>query len=356
MNTHDRRGRRLGIAIWGAALLIAGGTVAGCSRGEVASREAGDDEVLATIDGTAITMSDINDVVGDQLAKMEYKYQTERYRLVDSALESVVRDRLLAAEAEERGIGVSELTSSAIEGVQVTEEFIAEWYESNKDRLGGRSLEELYPQIERYLWQLEQNRAVDELARRIAEDREVVYLIEPFPSDMDLEGAPALGPADAPVTLVEFSDFECPFCGKFFSTLKQIEANYADRIRIVYRQYPLNIHPNAFKAAEASLCAQDQGRFWEMHDLLFAEQDRLDVASLKEKAGRLGLGQEEFDACLDSGRHAERIRADMAEGDRLGVEGTPALFVNGVPLPGGALPYEVVAEVLDKALRRARRR
>jgi protein-disulfide isomerase len=205
--------------------------------------------------------------------------------------------------------------------------------------------------LEQNAWQ----QALNEFAARLQEAREVVILLEPLRVDLNNEGSPALGPDDAPVTLVEFSDFECPYCGSFFTTLKRLEENYGDKLRVVYRQYPLEMHPNAFKAAEASLCAYEQGQFWEMHDLMLTEQDRLDVESLKQNADRLGLDREEFDACLESGRYAEQILRDAGEGNRIGIEGTPAIFVNGIPLQGGAVPYEVAAEVIDEELRRAAR-
>jgi protein-disulfide isomerase len=338
---------------------MVGWAMTSCSTADRGASTAGDDpsKVLATIDDESITMADINETVGDDLAKMDVQYRSNRYQTIDAALENIVRDRLLEAEATARGISENELVAEATSGIDVTDEYIGQWFEENQARLGGRSLEELYPQIRQYLFQQAQARAIDELARRIEGERKVVYMLEPFESGISLEGAPVVGPSNAAVTLVEFSDFECPFCGSFFQTVKEIEENYGDRVRIVFKQFPLTaIHPQAFKAAEASLCAHDQGRFWDMHDLLFAEQDRLDVAALKEKAGRLGLDQEEFDACLNSGRHADAIRADLEEGARLGIEGTPALFVNGVPLPGGAVPYDVVADVIDKELRRTQSR
>ncbi len=180
-------------------------------------------------------------------------------------------------------------------------------------------------------------------------------LFEPYRVPLDNEGAPALGPDDASVTMTEFSDFQCPYCGQFFPTVKRLEEEFGDDLKIVFRQFPLNVHPHAQKAAEASLCAPDQGKFWEMHDLMFLEQDRLSVADLKEKASRLGMDQQEFDDCLDSGRHVERIQEDQKEGTRVGVDGTPAIFLNGVPLPGGAVSYEVAAKAIREAIDRARR-
>ena len=346
-----------GIPRFIALSLVTFCSLVGCSSqasdGETRGRS--DPDVLVTIEGNAITMSDVREQAGDQLDRIEFNYESDRYQLIDAALERILQDRLLAVEAADRGISVDELIASVTsEVVQVTEDDVDEWYQDNKDRLGDRPLDELRSQIQAYLWQRARTDAVATLVRQIEESKDVVYRIEPFRAGFDLADAPKQGPADASVTLVEFSDFECPFCGRFFSTLQQIEANYGDRIRIVYMQYPLEeIHPRAFKAAEASLCAHEQDRFWEMHDLLFAEQDRLDVISLKEKAGRLGLDQEKFDRCLNSGRHAERIRRDISEGDRLGVEGTPAIFVNGIPLPAGAVPYETVASAIEKELRRA---
>jgi protein-disulfide isomerase len=132
-------------------------------------------------------------------------------------------------------------------------------------------------------------------------------------------------------------------------TLEQVKQNYGDKVRLVFRQFPLNIHPNAQKAAEASLCANDQGKFWEMHDLMFAAQRQLTVENLKEKAQRLELDTAAFGQCLDSDKYAAQVQADLEAGMQAGVTGTPAMFINGIPI-SGAVPYEQLAQVIDAEL------
>lgn len=188
-----------------------------------------------------------------------------------------------------------------------------------------------------------------ELERRYS----VAYLLEPPRSEVAADGFPAHGPPDAPVTIVEFSDFECPYCARLQPTLEQAKHQYGEHLRVVYRHFPLTgIHPDAWKAAEASLCAGEQGRFWELHDLMFAEQGALAVADLQEKAARLELDAEAFNECLDSSRHHDTVLADVLAGDALGVSGTPAMFING-RLVVGAIPFAELAEIIDDELRRA---
>ncbi len=309
--------------------------------------------VLASLSDESITRAEVEGQIGDELARMDHQYRLERHRLMEQTLQRVVRDRLLRAEAEAQGITFEQLATQIQASVTVSESDGREWYERNHRSLGGRSYEDLAPRIQEFLLTTERQKAMNDFARKLERDKGVVYYLEPFRAELDLKGAPSNGPADAPVTLVEFSDFECPFCGGFVHTLEELEEAYPDKLRFVYRQYPLEaIHPRAFKAAEASLCAHEQGRFWEMHDLMFEEQDGLDVAALKEKAARLGLNEDDFASCLDSGRMADQVRRDMREGDRLGIEGTPAIFVNGIPVPGGAAPYAMLAGIIDDELRR----
>ena len=182
-----------------------------------------------------------------------------------------------------------------------------------------------------------------------------IYL-EPYRATLNNAGAPSKGSSDSRVTLVEFSDFQCPYCRGFVPTLKRVETTYRDRVRIVYRQYPIpSLHPHAAKAAEASLCANEQGKFWDLHDLMFMEQDRLSVDDLKAKATRLGMDRAKFAACLDGGKFAQQVENDVREGTRAGVNGTPAVYVNGVLVEGGAASYEAVARALDAELARAKR-
>lgn len=172
---------------------------------------------------------------------------------------------------------------------------------------------------------------------------------EPSRVSVSADDDPSWGPADAPVTIVEFSDFQCPYCARVAPTIKQIKETYGDSVRIVYRDYPLPMHENAQKAAEAAECADDQGTFWEYHDMLFANQGALDAASLKRYAGELELNTAEFDSCLDSGKHADEVRKDMAEGSSYGVSGTPAFFVNGI-LVSGAQPFSAFQQIIDSEL------
>jgi protein-disulfide isomerase len=184
----------------------------------------------------------------------------------------------------------------------------------------------------------------------------------PSRTRVNVADAPALGRPDAPVTLVEFSDYQCPFCQQFFvATLQVLKRDYIDtgKVRYVFRDYPLDqIHPQARKAAEAAHCAGDQGKYWEMHDLLFRNQRALTVPQLGEHARAIGLQANAFDACLASGKHAARVGKGLEDGLAAGIQGTPG-FVVGKTEPGssmegaavrGAQPVEVFRRLIDPLL------
>lgn len=167
-----------------------------------------------------------------------------------------------------------------------------------------------------------------------------------------LEGAYIKGDPDAPVTIIEYSDFECPFCARFYSdTLGQIEANYiaTGKVKLAYKHFPLSFHPNAQKAGEAFECAGEQGKAYDMHDLLFENGVVGGVATFKAYAGQLGLDQTQFDTCLDNGKYASKVSAGAQEAQSVGVRGTPGFLVNG-QLISGAQPYVVFQQAIDAAL------
>lgn len=163
--------------------------------------------------------------------------------------------------------------------------------------------------------------------------------------------APAWGPEDAPVTIEEFGDFQCPFCARFArDTLPKIRAAYGNKVRFIFRDFPItSIHQYAQKAAEAAQCAHEQGRFWEYHDILFANQNALTVPDLKRYAQQVGMDMQEFNTCLDSGKNAWGVLLDVQYGNRAGVTGTPAFLINGV-LVGGALPFPQFQVLIEQAL------
>ncbi|MFH0956236.1 MAG: thioredoxin domain-containing protein [Candidatus Aenigmatarchaeota archaeon] len=161
-----------------------------------------------------------------------------------------------------------------------------------------------------------------------------------------------LGQASAKVTIIEFSDFQCPYCSRFvLQTFPQIKTNYIDtgKAKLIFRDFPLGFHANAAKAAEAAECAGDQGKYYEMHDKLFGNQSALGIDSYKQWAAELGLNTATFNSCLDSGKYTAEVAADAAAGAAAGVTGTPTFFINGAKLVG-AQPYEAFQQAIDAAL------
>jgi protein-disulfide isomerase len=169
--------------------------------------------------------------------------------------------------------------------------------------------------------------------------------------DIKIGDAPVKGPASAPVTLIEFSDFQCPFCSRVNPTLKQIEDEYRGKIKIAFRNFPLPFHDKAHLAAEAALAANEQGKFWQMHDKLFANQQALDRPNLEKYADEIGLNMPKFKAALDSGKFKEKVDQDQKEGSSFGATGTPTFFVNGTRLVG-AQPVETFKAAIDAELKK----
>ncbi|MBI2822581.1 MAG: thioredoxin domain-containing protein [Acidobacteria bacterium] len=312
---------------------------------------------LAVVSGATITEAQVQEAAKSDLEKLEVQrlqreaeYERNKQQVLEASLNGLIEEKLLDAEAAKRGVPKGDLLTkevdSAVEAVSYDE--VNNFYEANKAVIGAPK-EQVAGQIQQYLQEIRRKEAYDRFIDGLKKEYGVESFLEPLRIHVETASHPSRGPAKAPVTIVEFSDFECPFCSRLVSTLKEVEKNYGDKVRLVYRQFPLSNHPHAAKAAEASLCADEQGRFWDMHDLLFQEQKALDLLDLKSKAASLKLDTTRFDECLNSDRYAEKVRQDVLAGSRAGVTGTPAMFINGRFI-SGAIPYEELAKVLDQEL------
>jgi protein-disulfide isomerase len=231
---------------------------------------------------------------------------------------------------------------------------------------GQRAILKKLESIEELLKQRPQFLAAPETAARAPGPPTVTDEFRPV--ELIVEGAPTLGHGDATVTLIEFTDYQCPFCRRHFAqTMPQLVKDYVEtgKLRYVMREFPIqSIHPKAFKAAEAALCAGDQGRYWDMHEAFFADQRKLAPADLKAHAEALGLDVVGFSACLDGGKYAERVRKDLADGVRAGVRGTPSFFlgltdpadptkIKAIKSLHGAQPYPVFKQAIDALIAQA---
>ena len=311
-------------------------------------------EVAARIGDRAVTVKELDERwraadAAEQIETVQKLYDGRR-----NALEQIVADALLAEAAQARGLSPEAYVQAEISKrvKPVTDAEVTEFYQSNISQMQGRSFEVMAPAINRYLTEQQENTARAALVNELRKTGPAVRVVMEAPHfDVELSADdPSIGNAKAPVTLIEFSDFQCPFCLRVAPTLKQIRATYGDKVRVVWKDFPLTqIHPQAFKAGEAGHCAAEQGKFWEYHDQLFGNQQALQPDDLKKYAAGVGIDAEKFNACLDTSKHAEFVRGGVAQGTRLGVNSTPTVFVNGRRV-SGAQPYEVFAALIDEEL------
>ena len=309
-------------------------------------------EALAEVDGEAITASDIEKSIGAPLNKLEEQI----YALKRRAVDLLIAEKLLGKEAERRQMSPQALLEAETGNVgTVTELEIELVYRSQKGQsnLDERTAkDQIRRQLQAQRIAARQRAFVDQLR---AQSVVVVKLKPPVVSrpDMNVEGAPFKGGAHATVTIVEFQDFHCPFCRRVQPTLSQLTARYGDRLKLVYRDFPIDsLHPQARKAHEAARCANDQERFWPYHDALYARPATAGPDDLKAIAKEAGLDVETFDRCLGAGTYRSAVQKDIDEGARLGVLGTPTFFINGRVI-SGAQPLESFARIIDEELARS---
>ena len=327
--------------------------VACSSAAQQPNRVQGPNDVVATVGGVSITLAEV-----DQKAMQTPANEFGTTRLVlaiyearRNAIDEITGEKLIDIEAKARGVDTAALIDKEITSKiqSVTDADVSTWYDANKARVQGASLDQVRAPIRNLLTQQRTAVAYQGFVEQLKLKTPVRTMLEPPRQKVATADSPAQGPANAPIELVEFSDFQCPFCLRAHPTVKQVLSTYGDKVRFVYRNYPLPSHPNARPAAEAAQCANEQGQFWAYHDRLFADQTKLSDADLKASAAALGLDAAKFNACFDSHKYKSRVDSDLQAGNEAGVNGTPAFFVNG-RLLNGAQPYEEFKRVIDEEL------
>ena len=305
--------------------------------------------VLATVGGKNITSGDIEDGLRPLVAQV----QQQVYLLRRNDVDLRVNDILLSQEAQKRGVTTRALLDSEVTSKipVVTEAQAQDFYNKNKERITGDFPTVKYQLIE-FLQQQEQQRLEGALAQRLRNGASVQTFItppEPPVFQISTDDQPTKGKPDAAVTVVEFTDYQCPVCAQTQPVLERLITEYGDRVRFVVRDFPLNQHKDAEKAAEAAEAAREQGKYWDFTAILFRNQSALSTDQLKQYAGVLGLDRKRFDAALDSGKFAPQVERDMRDGERIGVTGTPTFFVNGRQVPERT--YEALKAAIEAALK-----
>ena len=285
--------------------------------------------VFATVNSKRVTSGDVEEA----LKPLIFGVQEQVYNLRKQSLDMKINDVLLEEEAKKRNVAAPALFDVEVRArvKPVTEEDARKLYEERKASMQG-SFDALRPQIIQYLENRAQSKAAEEYAEQLRKGAAVqVFLKQPDPPvfEIAIDDRPWKGGASAPVTIVEFTDYECPSCGATQPVLEDVAKEFGDKVKLVVRNFPLAQHTHAFKAAEASEAAREQGKYWEYAALLFTNQKSLEVDKLKEYATQLGLDRKKFDAALDSGRFSSKVKRDMADGDKIGVDSTPSVFING---------------------------
>jgi protein-disulfide isomerase len=314
--------------------------------------------VVATWEGGALTAADVEARIGADLRAREIRFLLDRYETQSATIDALVTEALLRDEVARRGLpDVDALLRAEVEArvPEPTDADIEQLYPLMAPQLQGAGPDEARPLI------------VAELVRRASQRRQREFLdalrasagvtvLLPYPDlprvDVPVRpDDPTRGPAEAPVVIVEFAEYQCYYCEKARPVLERLASEYPDRVRIVWKDFPLTSHGRARPAATAARCAGEQGRYWEMSELLLRNQQALTEADIAGYARTIALSVEAFQRCLADGRHDASIDADVEDGRAVGVQVTPTFFVNGVMI-AGAQPYERFQALVERELAR----
>lgn len=312
--------------------------LAGCSRPSTTAEAAGVPEttaprIAAKVDGASIGWDEMDKRAAERLTAL----RQDEYEARLEALNELIFERLLANEAKKRGVTTEALRHDEVasKAPKVSSAEAAAIYEANKARVVGRPRAEVLAEIEKHLFKQGLATREREFRQELLAKGAVATLLEAPRFDMALPPtSPSLGPNEAKLTLIEFSDYQCPYCHQAQSVVEEILKKYDGKLRFVHGEYPLPQHPRAFAASVASRCAGDQGKYWEYHKGLLEVASDYGDADLKTRATKLGLDATKLGECLASGRHDAAIEASRQFGSAVGVNSTPTFFVNGRKLRG----------------------
>jgi protein-disulfide isomerase len=322
-------------------IALALGTVLGAfAIPAVAQDDAG---VVAEIGGRKITVEQLEHKQAGKLLQAKYKYYlTER-----EALDQYIDDQLLEMQAKKEGVTLDELFKRhvAVNVPEPTEDQLRFYYEGVQT---DEPYETARPNIIATVSQLRTKKVHDAYIAELRGQYGVVVELAQPSAHVEVGAAPRLGSDKAPVQIIEFADYECPYCQKVNEDLGRLRDQFPGQVSVVYKDFPLPMHPLAARAAEAAHCAGEQGKFWEYHDALFRDK-RLQMSDLKNEAATLKLDPTRFDKCLESGEQTASVKKDSQEAQRLGLQGTPSFFING-HFMSGAIGFMKLRETVMQEL------
>ena len=302
---------------------------------------------IATVDGQVITEDDLAPLVQGQLRPL----RDQEYQIKKKALENLISQKVLDAEAKKKGLTADKLLEQEVDSKvpEPTDVEINAVYAVQKDQIN-RPFEEVKPQLQQNLKHAKIQIARQEYSAHLREQAKIAVLLSPPRVQVTFDPKRVKGNPKARVMIVEFSDFQCPYCGQVEATLKSVLAKHEGTVALAFRDMPISqIHPFAQGAAEAARCAGEQGKFWEYHDLLFADQGALDRSGLIAKAAKLQLDPQQFETCISTEKYKSQVQQDNQEGMRAGVSGTPGFFINGVFI-SGAQPEAAFDKIIEEQL------
>jgi protein-disulfide isomerase len=301
------------------------------------------EQVVAEVGGQKLTLGDLQQQQGGKLLQARYQYYMNQRK----ALDQLIDDKLIEIEAKNRHLSTDQLLNTVVykDLKDPTEDQLQVYYEGME---ATESYESVRDKVLEHIRELRREKARTAYVKQLRNNAQVQVLLAPPLADVNVKDAYVHGDKNSPVTLVEFADYECPYCQKITPELQKLQKEYGNRLAVVYKDFPLPMHHTSQKAAEAARCAGEQGKFWEYHDVLFYSK-QLQVAELKAHARVLKLDGDRFDKCLDDGAETAPVKKDLEEAHQLGLTGTPSFFVNG-HFFSGAADYTVLKEMVELQL------